>query len=78
MSPNPGAWFEYQKERFKVLKAKVVSINGKPGHVLDKNLIVGCKKNSIQILELQRQGKSKQSAKDFLLGKKILSGSILI
>ena len=78
LSPNPGAWFEYQKERFKVLKAKVVSLNGKPGHVLDKNLIVGCKKNSIQILELQRQGKSKQSTKDFLLGKKILSGSILI
>jgi len=77
LSPKPGAWFEYQKERFKILKAKVVSLNGKPGHVLDKNLIIGCKKNSIQVLELQREGKNKQYAKEFLLGKKIIIGSIL-
>jgi len=77
LSPNPGAWFEYKKERFKVLKAKIYSINGKPGSVLDKNLTISCKSNSIQILELQRQGKKKQTAKEFLLGNKIQNGSIL-
>jgi len=77
LSPNPGAWFEYEKERFKVLKAKINSINGKEGCVLDENLIVGCKRNSIQVLELQRQGKNKQTAKEFLLGKKISKGSTL-
>jgi methionyl-tRNA formyltransferase len=77
LSPNPGAWFEYEKERFKVLKAKINSINGKEGCVLDENLIVGCKRNSIQVLELQRQGKNKQTAKEFLLGKKISNGSLL-
>ena len=78
LSPRPGAWFEYQKERFKVLKAKISSINGKPASVLDENLTISCKSNSIQILELQRQGKKKQSAKKFLLGNKIKNGSILI
>ena len=77
LSPNPGAWFEYQKERFKVLKAKVNSTNGKKGCVLNENLTVGCKQKSIQVLELQRQGKNKQTTKEFLLGKKINKGSIL-
>ncbi len=77
LSPNPGSWFEYKNERFKVLRAKTSSPNGTPGLVLDENLTVACKSNSIEILELQRQGKNKQTTKDFLLGKKINKGSIL-
>ena len=42
----------------------------------DENLIVGTHRNSIQILELQRQGKNKQTAKEFLLGKKFRKGSV--
>jgi len=71
LSPSPGAWFEYEKERFKILKAKINPMNGKSGFVLDKNLTIACKSSSIQVLELQRQGKNKQTAKEFLLGKKI-------
>ena len=77
LSPNPGAWFEHENERFKVLRANRSSNNGKPGTVLDENLTIGCKTNSIQILEIQRQGKNIQITKDFLLGKKISKGSIL-
>ena len=51
--------------------------NGQPGLVLDENLTVGCDSNSIQILELQRQGKNKQTTKNFLLGNKIDKGIIL-
>ena len=78
LSPNPGAWFEFDKERFKVLKAKVSSENGKSGHVIEDNLTVGCETRAIQILELQRQGKKKQTTKEFLLGKKITKGIILV
>ena len=77
LSPSPGAWFEYENERFKVLKAKISTDKGRYGCVLDENLTVACKSNSIQILELQRQGKKKQTTKDFLLGKKIIRNSIL-
>ncbi len=77
LSPNPGAWFELKGERFKVLKAKISSKNGTPGMVFDENLTVGCKSNSIQILELQRQGKNKQTSKEFLLGNKIDKGTII-
>ena len=77
LSPSPGAWFEYENERFKVIRAKISTTSGKSNSVLDDNLTIACKSNSIQILELQRQGKNNQTSKEFLLGKKIISGSIL-
>ena len=77
LSPNPGAWFEFDKERYKVLKAKISTENGKFGYVLDDNLTIGCESGAIQILELQRQGKNKQTTKEFLLGKKINKEMIL-
>ena len=78
LSPSPGAWFQYEKERFKVLRAKMSTAKGKSGYVLDEILTVGCKSNSIQILELQRQGKNIQATKEFLLGKKINKGTVLV
>ena len=77
LSPSPGAWFEYENERYKVLKARIMTTKGKSSYVLDENLTVGCKLDSIKILELQRQGKNKQTAKEFLLDKKIIKGSAL-
>ena len=77
LNPNPGAWFKYGKERFKVWRVKKSSRSGKPSTVLDENLTVGCKSDPIQMLEIQREGKNKQLSKDFLLGKKINKGSIL-
>jgi methionyl-tRNA formyltransferase len=77
LSPRPGAWFNYKNERFKILRAKISSQNGKQGLIINENLTVACKTNSIQILELQREGKTKQTAKDFLLGKKINKGYLL-
>ena len=78
LSPNPGAWFQYKNERFKVLRAKISLKRGKAGSVIDESLTIGCDSDSIQILELQRQGKNKQNTKDFLLGSKINKGTILI
>ena len=78
LSPSPGAWFEFENERFKVLRAKTSQLNGKSSSVLDENLTIACKSNSIQILELQRQGKNKQITNEFLLGKKISKGSVLV
>ena len=77
LSPIPGAWFEYKNERFKILKAKISSQKGKYSTVLDDYLTIGCKSDSIQVLELQRQGKNKQTTKEFLLGNKIPKGLIL-
>jgi methionyl-tRNA formyltransferase len=76
--PNPGAWFLFQGERYKILKATLSDLGGQPGTVLDDNLTVACGTKSIKIQDIQRQGKSKQKAKEFLLGSKIKKSLALI
>ena len=68
---NPGAWFLFQGERYKILKATLSDLKGQPGSVLDGNLTIACGDKSIEIQEIQRQGKSKQKTTEFLLGSKI-------
>jgi len=74
LSPAPGAWFEYKGGRYKVLKVNKYSSSGKAGTVMDENLTIACKTNSVQILELQKEGKNKQTTREFLLGNKINKG----
>ena len=74
LNPNPGAWFEYKSVRYKVWKAKIVNENGNPGKTIDDKLTVGCSDQSIKILEIQKEGKSRQTIDQFLLGNKIKQG----
>jgi methionyl-tRNA formyltransferase len=71
LSPKPGANFNLNNEKIKILKAKEVKIQGKAGMTLDDNLLIGCKNNAIQVEEIQRPGKKVQQVKEFLLGFKI-------
>ena len=74
VNPNPGAWFEYKNERYKVWKAEIVNKSGKIGTILNDQLIVSCKDQAVQILEIQKEGKSRQTTEQFLLGNKINQG----
>ena len=74
---NPGAWFLFEGERYKILKAILSELKGRPGTVLDENLTIACGSKSIKIQEIQRQGKSKQKVKEFLLGTKIKKNLLL-
>ena len=74
LNPNPGAWFKYQNERYKVWKAKIVNTSGNPGIILDEMLTIACNEQSIKILEIQKEGKSRQQIDQFLLGNKIKIG----
>ena len=66
--PYPATWFSHQGKRYKVLKARVSAIQGEPGKILQTPLIIGCQKNSLEILEIQAEGKKAQSIDQFLLG----------
>ena len=74
LNPNPGAWFQFNKERYKVWKAKIVNENSEPGKTVDDKLTIACKEQSIKILEIQKEGKNKQAIDQFLLGNKIKQG----
>ena len=75
--PNPGGWFEFQGERYKIHKAELSINTGKAGYVLSDNLEIGCGENSIKIIEIQRQGKKVQKTGEFLLGSQIKKGTNL-
>ena len=76
--PFPGAFFNFDGERYKILKAKIGNGIGKVGEVISDNLEIACRNNqSIKILEIQRQGKKPQKVGEFILGSKIKKGSII-
>ena len=76
--PSPGAYFIYNGERYKILKASLAFSNGEIGEVLDNYLEVSCgNKKSIKILDIQRQGKRTQNVGEFMLGSQIKKGSNL-
>lgn len=76
--PNPGAWFIYEGERYKILKAEIGYGLGKIGEVINDYLEISCNnKKTIKVLEIQRQGKRSQNIREFILGSKIKKGSNL-
>ena len=75
--PNPGAWFIFKGERYKILKATISEKQAAPGIVLDEYLEISCNDKSIKILEIQREGKRQQKIEEFVLGSKITKGSNL-
>jgi len=76
--PNPGAWFIYNGERYKILNAEIGNGVGEAGTVINETLEVSCNNNkSIKILEIQRQGRRQQKINEFMLGSQIKKGSIL-
>lgn len=78
-NPFPAMFFEYNGERFKVLTAEVVDMNGNAGQILDgeHNLIVACGAKALKITEIQRQGKKAMPIADLLRGFSFAIGTIL-
>ncbi len=76
--PSPGAYFNFNGERYKILKAKIGNGVGEFGEVVSDNLEVACGNNqTVKILEIQRQGRNPQKTSEFMLGSKIKKGSII-
>jgi methionyl-tRNA formyltransferase len=77
-SPVPGAWFEFNDERYKVLKADGFSLAGNAGIVLDDQLTIACAQGAIRPTLIQRAGKPAMPLADFLRGNSIPKGSHLL
>ena len=77
--PIPGAFFKFNGERYKILRAEIGNGLGKIGEVISDKLEIACGDNqSIKILEIQRQGKKSQKIEEFMLGSKIKKGTVLL
>lgn len=75
VNPWPGAYFEINGKKIKVHKAKVCEQTGEPGKIIasdaKKGLIIATKDSSIELIEIQPEGKRRMTAKEYLIGNKI-------
>jgi methionyl-tRNA formyltransferase len=85
-SPAPGAWFELEGERYKVLEADVIMEprhpreggNDEVGIVLDDAMTIACGSGAIRPTRIQRAGKPAMFLADLLRGRPIAAGTSLL
>jgi len=76
-APAPGAWFEANGERIKLLECEAIQQEGNAAMVLDQQLTIGTGAGSIRALRVQRAGKAAMSPADLLRGFAIAEGTKL-
>ena len=77
-APVPGAWFEANGERIKLLDARAGHDDlGQPGEVLDDCLNVAAGDGYLRPLRVQRAGRSAMTVDELLRGFPIPKGTIL-
>ena len=77
LAPFPGAWFELEGERLKLLRAEAAQGSGAPGTVLDEDFAIACGSGTIRPVRLQRAGKPAMERGDFLRGRAVPQATIL-
>ena len=76
-APTPGAFFELEGERYKVLAADLTDGAGEPGETLDDALAMACGAGAVRITRIQRAGKPAMTSADLLRGRPIPAGTRL-
>lgn len=77
-APAPGAWFEANGERVKLLAAATgTGASGRPGEVLDDCLTIACGAGYVRPLKVQRGGRGIMATGELLRGFSIPKGTIL-
>ena len=76
--PIPGAFFEYEGERFRILAAETgMSDAATPGTVLDDRMSIACNPGVIRPTLIQRAGKAKMTPAELLRGFSLPAGTRL-
>jgi methionyl-tRNA formyltransferase len=77
-APAPGAFFEFNGERFRILAAESeISGSARPGDVIDDRLGIQCNPGVIRPLLIQRAGKAVMTPTELLRGLRIPAGTRL-
>lgn len=70
-SPYPGAFFVHESKVIKIFQTKIDnSINLSSGEILQKKeqLFIGCGEGTVEVFEIQYEGRKKMSTSEFLRG----------
>jgi methionyl-tRNA formyltransferase len=76
-NPVPGAYFEYEGERIKILAAELSELSGAPGTALDHGLTIACAQGAIVPTLVQRAGRAPMMPAELLRGFIIPAGALL-
>jgi methionyl-tRNA formyltransferase len=79
-APTPGAFFEYQGERCRILAAEILPpqpASGPVGSVIDDHLTIACNPGAVRPTLIQRAGKAAMPVADLLRGYAIPKGARL-
>ena len=71
LSPHPAAFFSHNNKVIKIYKTEIVKdANLKPleFHQTKTELLIGCGKDALRILEIQQEGKKRMNIEEFLRG----------
>lgn len=78
LSPKPAAKTFFKGKEIKILKAKLESVQGKPGEVIlahpKRGLIISAGKEGLKIEKLKPEGKGEMSGEEFVRGYRIREG----
>ncbi|NJC05957.1 methionyl-tRNA formyltransferase [Sphingomonas kaistensis] len=77
-APAPGAWFEANGERVKLLAADLIEgVGAPPGTILDDALTIACGTGAIRPTVVQRAGGRAMTTAELLRGFPLGSGTVL-
>lgn len=77
-NPVPGAWFEANGERIKLLEASILhEVGGEAGEVLDDRLTIATGEGAVRPHKVQRAGRAPMSSEELLRGFVIPKGTVL-
>jgi methionyl-tRNA formyltransferase len=71
LTPWPGVWCMVGQHRLKVLEAVIDrpnGVQGKPGHILDRHLVVACGEGSLLLKKIQPQDRKPMDGLSFMNG----------
>ncbi|HCG76857.1 TPA: methionyl-tRNA formyltransferase, partial [bacterium] len=71
LAPWPSAYTYLEDKCLKIWESEIKQEGGKPGEILEANkdqLLIACGKGSLLIKSLQREGKRRMAANEFLRG----------
>lgn len=84
LSPFPGAWFEVEGNRIKVLQAEALNVDGPTAsvaHRLDNGqhdaAVIYCGQGALQLLRVQKAGKAAMSGAELMRGRGLVAGQKL-
>ena len=84
VTPSPSAFAYLGGKMLKIARVRAVDGKGKPGEVIATDgsgtgsITVACGSGAIRILQVTPEGKGKMSAGDFVRGRKIAVGDLLL